>query len=148
MQQEPTTETLACPVIDHLACKFPGTLEPRKYDVFGEFTIPAGTQLPRLPIAIGNRDAPFHAVSYEVQAFDGAGPAYWRVYDSRIASLSDSLVRIELPARNGARPLMPSLVWPVNGTILIDFQNDGGAEITLGVFFYGFKLYDRGKVPC
>ena len=144
----------ACPVIDHLACKLPGELEPRLYDVFFQVTTlsPTSGVLSSQAVDIGNRDAPWHFCGFAYQALSGAGRLAVRVYDSKGHAVSDLLMRAGNLAGgvNAAMPINPSLVWPVNSSLLFDVQNTGagGTLITAGLFFFGFKIFDRGKAPC
>ncbi len=138
-----------CPVLDHLACKLPGELEPRDYKVFASVTVAANASLPMQSVAIGNRDAPWHLASMSLVTLSGAAPLYIRIYNSRGTSSSDVLVRAEnrLGGTNAAFPVMPSMVWPVNSSLMFDLLSGAGGG-TWGLLFYGFKIFDRGKAPC
>ena len=142
----------ACPVIDHLACKLPGELEPRIYDVYAtvlNLTTAAGI-LPNQFVDIGNRDAPWHWSGFGTVILSGTGRLLIRVYNSRGFGISDNLTRAGNQAGgvNSAKPVNPSFVWPVNSSLVFDVQNTGAGTGSFGLFFYGFKIYDRGKAPC
>lgn len=140
-----------CPLIDHLGCKLPGELEPRVYDVFGTITdIAAGAFRPKQVIEISNRDAPFHLAAVGVKEVSGTGRLYIRIYNSRGSGISDDMepVLAVMGGLNAPDPINPSLVWPVNASLQFDLQNNGAGAGTFQLFFYGFKLYDRGKAPC
>lgn len=141
---------MSCPVIDHLACKLPGNLDPRPYMVYAQFTLAAGQFIPRAAIPIGNRDAPFHAASLAFVDLAGTGRLVLRPYDATGYGVTEDLVPVESFAGglNAQRPIFPSLVWPVNGSLSVDLRNTGGAGGTWGLLWCGFRLYDRGKAPC
>lgn len=144
----------ACPVIDHLACKIPGELEPRIYDVWANLNngiaIFAGTNLPHQFVEIGNRDAPWHLAGGGVVQIAGAGALSVRVYNSVGFGISDDLIRVghQFGGRNAIKPFNPSLVWPVNSSLIFDISVSSGGTFSGSLFFYGFKIYDRGKAPC
>jgi len=139
-----------CPLINHLACKLPGELEPRIYDVYVEVTVAAGAFLPSQFVDIANRDAPWHCASIGIHTLSGTANLYVRPYNSRGFGISDSLVRgiTRFGGVNSARPVMPSLVWPVNSSLMFDLQNTSVGDGTWGLWFFGFKIFDRGKAPC
>lgn len=141
---------MQCPVIDHLACKIPGTLEPRIYDVFKRVTIAASSFFPNQFVEIGNRDAAWHLASIGWRENGGPSLVSIRLYNSRGSGTSDGLIRIGQLAggRNGARPVNPSYAWPVNSSLMFDLFNDSVGSSTFDLFFYGFKIFDRGKAPC
>jgi len=138
-----------CPILDHLACKLPGEQEPRIYDVFAAVTVGADASLPMQSVEIGNRDAPWHLASVGLVTLTGTAPLYIRVYNSRGTSFSDVMIRAEnrMGGPNAAFPVMPSMVWPVNSSIMFDLLS-GAVGGSWGLFFYGFKIFDRGKAPC
>jgi hypothetical protein len=148
--------TPPCPIIDHLACKLPGEYEPRLYDVFAQVTAldPAVGILSHQAVDISNRDAPWHfaGFAYKVLSATGTGRLAVRVYDSKGHAISDNLMRAGNVAGgiNAPMPMNPSLVWPVNSSLVFDVQNTGlaGTLVTAALFFYGFKIFDRGKAPC
>ena len=147
----------ACPVIDHLACKLPGDLEPRFYDVFVDTgTVTAGLYLPNQSVDIGNRDAPWHWTGFGFHRFSGTGTLKVQIYNSQGTGIVQAplnqiptVIRIEHLAGgvDAAFPENPSYVWPVNSSLVFDVQVLG-ANSRFFLFFYGFKLYDRGKAPC
>lgn len=140
-----------CPIIDHLACKIPGTLEPRIYDVWRVTTLAAATFLPSQQVDIGNRDAAWHLASIGFKSISGPLTVKIRLYNSRGSAMSDDLVRIGMVGGgvNAAIPVNPSYVWPVNSSILFDLENpDAAVPAVFHLFFYGFKVFDRGKQPC
>jgi hypothetical protein len=142
-----------CPAIDHLACKLPGELEPRLFDVYATvtaLTVAAGI-LPHQSVDIANRDAPWHLAGMCWDQISGAGSRLAiRVYDSRGFAISDNLLRVGnlMGGDNSAFPVNPSLVWPVNSSLVYDVQNTGSVTGSFALFFYGFKIFDRGKAPC
>lgn len=142
----------ACPLIDHLACKLPGELEPRLFDVFAPLTaaLATGTNLPAQSVAIGNRDAPWHCAAFAVVQTAGTATLSVRVYNSRGFGISDDLLRAgqQFGGVNAAKPVNPSLVWPKNSSLVFDIAIGGAGTFTGSLFFYGFKIYDRGKAPC
>jgi hypothetical protein len=144
-----------CPAIDHLACKLPGELEPRLFDVYAVITglTTAAGILPHQNVDIANRDAPWHlaGMCWAPLSGDGnGGRLAIRVYDSRGFAISDNLLRAGnlMGGDNAAMPVNPSLVWPVNSTLAYDVQNVGTATANFALFFFGFKIFDRGKAPC
>jgi hypothetical protein len=147
---------MACPELDHLACKLPGELEPRLYDVYATVTnlSPSVGVFSHQTVDIGNRDAPWHfaGFSYVVLSSTGTGRLAIRVYDSKGHAISDDLMRAGNVAGgvNAPMPINPSLVWPVNSSLIFDVQNTGagGTLVTAGLFFFGFKIFDYGKAPC
>jgi len=138
-----------CPILDHLACKLPGEQEPRIYDVFAAVTVGADASLPMQSVEIGNRDAPWHLASVGLVTLTGTAPLYIRLYNSRGTSFSDVLIRAEnrMGGTDAAFPVMPSMVWPVNSSLVFDLLS-GAVGGSWGLFFYGFKIFDRGKAPC
>lgn len=141
---------MGCPVLDHLACKIPGTLEPRVYDVWKNITIAAGAFLPHQLVNIENRDAPWHLVAVGWKESTGPSLVSIQIYNARGSAMSDTLVRIGNIAGgvNALRPINPSYVWPINSALIFDLKNASGAPATFDIFFYGFKVFDRGKAPC
>jgi hypothetical protein len=140
-----------CPVINHLACKLPGELEPRTYDVFTSFSLASGVTLFNSFVDIGNRDAPFHLASLGYRNATGTGGHLsLRVYNSRGFGIHEDLLRAGSVSGgvNAPFPYMPSLVWPVNSSLIFDVTNVGSATDTFQLYFFGFKIYDRGKAPC
>lgn len=141
----------ACPVLDHLTCKLPGELEPRIYDVYATvLSLTAGSFFPQQFVDIGNRDAPWHFASFGQAQLSGGGALKIRLYNSRGFAAADNLNYSGNigGGQNAAFPFMPSLVWPVNSSLMFDVQNTGNATGSWALFFYGFKVYDRGKAPC
>lgn len=138
-----------CPILDHLACKLPGEQEPRIYDVFASVTVGADASLPMQSVEIGNRDAPWHLASVGLVTLTGTAPLYIRLYNSRGTSFSDVLIRAEnrMGGTNAAFPVMPSMVWPVNSSLVFDLLS-GAVGGSWGLLFFGFKIFDRGKAPC
>jgi hypothetical protein len=138
-----------CPILDHLACKLPGEQEPRIYDVFASVAVGADASLPMQSVEIGNRDAPWHLASVALVTLTGTAPLYIRLYNSRGTSFSDVLIRAEnrMGGTNAAFPVMPSMVWPVNSSLVFDLLS-GAVGGSWGLLFYGFKIFDRGKAPC
>jgi len=138
-----------CPVLEHLACKLPGEQEPRIYDVFASVTVGASASLPMQSVEIGNRDAPWHLASIGLVTLTGTAPLYIRLYNSRGSAFSDIQVRAEnrMGGPNAAFAVMPSMVWPVNSSLLFDLTS-GLVGGSWGLFFFGFKIFDRGKAPC
>lgn len=139
-----------CPIINHLACKLPGELEPRTYDVYVQVTVAAGAFLPSQFVDIGNRDAPWHCASIAIHTLSGTAGLYIRPYNSRGFGISDAVLRANtrFGGPNAARPVMPSLVWPINSSLMFDLQNPSAGPGTFGLWFFGFKIFDRGKAPC
>lgn len=140
----------SCPVIDHLACKLPGELEPRVYDVYKAVTLTAGQLLQSQFVDLGNRDAPFHLASVAMRELSAGGRLSIRIYNARGFGISDEILRANtrLGAINSGMPVNPQLVWPVNSSLVFDLQNTGAGSGTWGLFFYGYKIFDRGKAPC
>lgn len=138
-----------CPVLDHLACKLPGEQEPRKYNVFAAVTVAANASLPMQSVAIGNRDAPWHLASVGLATLTGTAPLYIRVYNSRGTTSSDIQVRAEnrMGGTDAAFPVMPSMVWPLNSSLVFDLLSGAGGG-SWALVFFGFKIFDRGKAPC
>lgn len=141
---------MECPVIDHLACKLPGELEPRIYDVFGQFTVAAAAFLPQQFVEIANRDAPWHLAGVGFTALSGTGSLLIQMYSARGTGMSDLRIRALniMGGPNAIFPVNPSYVWPVNSSLIFDLQNLGAGSGVFGLFFYGFKIFDRGKAPC
>lgn len=143
---------LDCPVIDHLGCKLPGELEPRLFDVWsGQFTaLATGTNLPGQSVSIENRDAPWHCAGLGAVQTAGTAVLNVRIYNSRGFGVSDNLIRTghQFGGVNSVKPVNPSLVWPVNSSLIFDISVVGAATFTGSLFFFGFKIYDRGKAPC
>jgi hypothetical protein len=85
-----------------------------------------------------------------VKEISGTGRLYLRFYNARGVGQSDDLVNAfaSMGGLNAADPLMPDLVWPINSNIIFDMRNDGVGTGVWHLFFFGFKLYDRGKAPC
>jgi hypothetical protein len=139
-----------CPVIDHLACKIPGTLEPRVYDVWKFTELAANAFLPSQQLDIANRDAAWHLASIGFHSSTGPANIRIRLYNSRGSGLSDSTVRIGMfgGGPNAAIPVNPSYVWPVNSSLIYDLENPTGTPASFHLFFFGFKIFDRGKQPC
>src|SRR3972149_1861191 len=139
-----------CPILDHLACKLPGELEPRIYDVFVAVTVTANASLPMQSVEIGNRDAPWHLAGVGLHVLEAVGvaPLYIRIYNSRGTSSSDIQVRAEnrMGGPNSAFAVMPSMVWPVNSSVVFDLTA-GATSGSWGLFFYGFKNFYSGKAP-
>ena len=146
----PAPGTDACPVIEHLACKLPGELEPRIYDVHTTVTIGNGVTLQNQFVDIENRDAPWHLVGLGFREMSGTGRLMIRLYNSRGFGMSDQMMRAGNLAGgiNAATPVNPSYVWPLNSSLIFDIQNTGAGSGVFGLFFFGFKIFDRGKAPC
>lgn len=147
-----TNPAPACPALDHLACKIPGTLEPRIYDVYTHVSIGAGLFRQNQFVEIGNRDAPWHlaALGWHEDPATAPTTVAIRIYNSRGFGGSDVMVRLGNIAggQNAQMPEYPSLVWPVNSSLIFDVQNPTAGPTGFDLFFFGFKIYDRGKAPC
>jgi hypothetical protein len=144
-------DAMGCPVIDHLACKLPGELEPRIYDVyFTTVALAAGAFLPQQFVSIGNRDAPWHLAGIGWKELATGGQLKVQLYNSRGFGMSDLRIRAGnlFGGANAILPVNPSYVWPVNSSLCFDLENVGAGSGTYGLFFYGFKIFDRGKAPC
>src|SRR5690606_41690773 len=117
----------ASPIVNHRARKLPGELDPRIYEVYVQVTVAAGAFLPMQFVDIANRDTPFHLASMGLQQVDGTDPLYIRIYNARGFGISDALVRADtiMGGVNSLKPLMPSLVWPVNSSLSFDLRHPG-----------------------
>jgi hypothetical protein len=143
--------TPTCPVIDHLACKIPGELEPRVYDVYAPISgLATGLTLPQQFVDLGNRDAPWHLAAIGYRVIEGTGRLSVKIYNSRGFAINQTLMRAGnlCGGENAAFPVNPSYVWPINSSLMFDVKNDGAGTGSFALFFFGFKIFDRGKAPC
>ena len=110
----------------------------------------AGAFRPQQFVDIGNRDAPWHLAGIGWRELTAGGQLLIEVYNSRGFGMSDLRIRAGnlFGGPNAILPVNPSFVWPVNSSLCFDLQNIGAGSGDYALFFYGFKIFDRGKAPC